>query len=154
MPLYSSESNPKILPIPAGGALYNNREFKKRFESLADWQIGSIINILKMVTCKQGTSVALGLTGIVLGALTIGLYSILYDAILQTVSIYVVTSILGSCSTAKIFWGKVTCKVPEKLVGKKIVRLGGRAPAGRYECWQFFLLPDTFKHFTKSSYSF
>ncbi len=91
-----------------------------------------------MVTCKQGTSVALGLTGIVLGALTIGLYSILYDAILQTVSKFMVTSILGSCSTVKIIWDKVTCKVPKKFVRKKIVRPGGRAPAGRYVCWQFF----------------
>jgi len=91
-----------------------------------------------MVTCKQGTSVVLGLTGIVLGALTIGLYSILYDAILQTVSKFMVTSILGSCSTVKIIWGKVTCKVPEKFVGKKIVRLGGRPPAGHIMCWQAF----------------
>ena len=39
-----------------------------------------------MVTCKQGTFLTLGVVGIIMGALTIGLYSFLYDAILRTVS--------------------------------------------------------------------
>jgi hypothetical protein len=52
---------------------------------------------------------------IVLGAFTIGLYSLLYNTILQTVSKFVVTSILGS-STVKILWVKVTCKAILKFV--------------------------------------
>ncbi len=54
-------------------------------------------------------------SGIVLGALTIGLYSLLYDTISKTVSKFVVTSILGN-STVKILWVKVTCKAILKFV--------------------------------------
>ena len=41
-----------------------------------------------MVSCKQGTFLSLGLIGIIFGALTIGLYSMLYDAILKSVVFY------------------------------------------------------------------
>ena len=50
-----------------------------------------------MVSCKQGTFAALGIVGVIFGALTIGLYSYLYDAILQSVRLFDCLSEFGLC---------------------------------------------------------